>query len=251
MVRSPHPLGHDFGNVYGFSARTQDFNFVAGELFPGSEPFFFTGSDCAMVFKSTVAGSRTSQNTSFVRSELREMLRAGDTSFSTQGVGPNNWALDHQPFNPDIGAQGGRLTATLSVDQVTSSGSSSQVGRVIIGQIHAENDEPLRLYYRKLPGNTKGSIYAVHEVRGGADINFEIIGSRASGAVDPIDSGIAPGELLSYEITNSSAIIEVVISRRTRDGDSNAQLEMDMDNMFRRGTGAVSFSQVRVFKVVV
>ncbi len=229
--------GNVFGNGDGFSARTQDFNFVAGELFPGSEPFFFTGSDGAMVFKSTIAGSRTSQNTSFVRSELREMLRAGNDSFSTQGVGPNNWALDHQPFNPDIGARGGRLTATLSIDQVTSTGVSSQVGRVIIGQIHAEDDEPLRLYYRKLPGNTKGGIYAVHEVRGGDDINIDIIGSRANDAADPIENGIEPGELFSYEITNIGAIIEIIIRRGDSDGEIIGELQIDMDNIVEGGTG--------------
>ena len=231
------PAGNEFGNGDGFSARTQDFNFVAGELFPGSEPFFFTGSDGAMVFKSTIAGSRTSQNTSFVRSELREMLRAGDVSFSTQGVGPNNWALGHQPINPDIGARGGRLTATLSIDQVTSTGASGQVGRVIIGQIHAEDDEPLRLYYRKLPGNTKGGIYAVHEVRGGDDINIDIIGSRANDAADPVENGILPGELFSYEINNVGAIIEIIIRRGDSDAEIIGELEIDMDNIVEGGTG--------------
>jgi len=229
--------GNEFGNGDGFSARTQDFNFIAGELFPGSEPFFFTGSDGAMVFKSTIAGARTSQNTSFVRSELREMLRAGDRNFSTQGVGPNNWALDHQPFNPEIGARGGRLTATLSIDQVTSTGSTGQVGRVIIGQIHADDDEPLRLYYRQLPGNTKGGIYAVHEVRGGDDINFDIIGSRADNAADPVETGIAPGELFSYEVTNIGAIIEVIIRRGDSDGEIIGELQIDMDNLVPGGTG--------------
>lgn len=235
------PISTDAGNVFGngdgFSARTQDFHFVAGEMFPGSEPFFFTGSDGAMVFKSTIAGARTSQNTSYVRSELREMLRAGDDTISTQGVGANNWALDHQPVNPDIGARGGRLTATLSIDQVTSTGASGQVGRVIIGQIHAEDDEPLRLYYRKLPGNTKGSIYAAHEIRGGDDINFDIIGSRASNAADPVEDGIELGELFSYEINNVGAIIEVVIRRGDLNGEIIGQLNIDMDNLVDGGTG--------------
>lgn len=127
-------------------------------------------------------------------------MRAGDDTFSTQGGGPNNWALDHQPDNPEIGARGGRLTATLSIDQVTSTGSSGQVGRVIIGQIHAENDEPMRLYYRKLPNNTLGGIYAVHEIREGDDINFDLIGSRANDAADPLDDGIALGELFSHDL---------------------------------------------------
>ncbi len=240
--------GNVFGNGDGFSARTQDFHFIAGELFPGSEPFFFTGSDGAMVFKSTVGGSRTSQNTSFVRSELREMLRAGDTSFSTQGVGPNNWALDHQPINPEIGARGGRLTATLSIDQVTSTGATGQVGRVIIGQIHAEDDEPLRLYYRKLPGNTKGGIYAVHEIRGGDDINFDIIGSRANDAADPIENGIEPGELFSYEVNNVGAIIEIIIRRGDSDGEIIGQLEIDMDNLVEGGTGYDVLDEWMYFK---
>jgi len=53
----------------------------------------------------------------------------------------------------------------MRVNRVTVSGSSSHRGRVIIGQIHADDDEPLRLYYRKLPNNSLGSIYFTHEIR--------------------------------------------------------------------------------------
>jgi poly(beta-D-mannuronate) lyase len=220
--------GNIFGNGDTFSARTQDFHFVAGAMFPGSEPFFLTGSDGAMVFKSTVFGARTSQNTSFVRSELREMLRAGDANIATQGVTANNWALDHQPFNPNIAASGGRLTATLSIDQVTSTGSASQVGRVIIGQIHASGDEPMRLYYRKLPGNTKGSIYAAHEIRDSNDILFDMLGSRSDSAADPIEDGISLGELFSYEIINVGSTLEVIIRRGDSDGEIISELTIDM-----------------------
>ena len=240
--------GNEFGNGDNLSARTQDFHFIAGELFPGAEPFFFTGSDGAMVFKSTIAGARTSQNTSFVRSELREMLRAGNRSFSTQGVSMNNWALGHQPLNPNIGAQGGRLTATLSVDQVTSTGAVGQVGRVIIGQIHAEDDEPLRLYYRKLPGNTRGGIYAVHEIRGGDDINIDIIGSLADDAADPLENGIAPGELFSYEVTNVGATIEIIIRKGDSDGEIIGQTVIDMDNIIPGGTGYDVLNEWMYFK---
>ena len=232
----------------GLSARTTDEDFGSGSLFPGSEPFFFTGSDGAMVFKSIVGGARTSQNTSFPRSELREMLRAGDTSISTQGVNANNWALDHQPVNPDIGARGGRLTATLSIDQVTSTGTSGQVGRVIIGQIHASSDEPLRLYYRKLPNNTKGSIYAAHEIRDGDDINIEIIGSRSNTAPDPIEDGIALGELFSYEINNVGADIEIIIRRGDNDGEIIGELTIDMDTIVDGGSGYDIIDEWMYFK---
>ena len=120
---------------------------------------------------------------------------------------------------------------------MTSSGVSSQVGRVIIGQIHAEDDEPLRLYYRKLPGNTKGGIYAVHEIRGGDDINIDIIGSRANDAADPLENGIAPGELFSYAVTNIGAIIEIIIRRGDSDGEIIGELQIDMDNIVEGGTG--------------
>ena len=163
----------------GLSARTDDRDFIAGNLFPGSEPFFYTGLDGGMVFKSTMDGARTSSNTSFARSELREMLRAGNGDVSTQGVNENNWVLGYQPENlalgahttgaqentpTEVGGRNGRLTATLRVNHVTTSGRNSRVGRVIIGQIHADDDEPLRLYYRKLPTNDKGSVYFVHEL---------------------------------------------------------------------------------------
>ncbi|MBX2848056.1 MAG: polysaccharide lyase family 7 protein [Acidiferrobacterales bacterium] len=214
----------------GLSARTTDRDFAEGNLFPGSEPFFFTGSDGGMVFKSTVGGARTSANTSFPRSELREMLRRGNTSIRTTGVNANNWALGYQPVNPDIGARNGVLTATLRVNQVTSSGSSSQVGRVIIGQIHADNDEPLRLYYRKLPNNSRGSIYMAHEIRNGNDINTDIIGSRSSSASNP-SNGIELGQLFSYEIINAGAVIEVIIRNGDRDGPIIGRESFNMNSL--------------------
>ena len=225
----------------GLSARTSDRDFIEGDLFPGSEPFFFTGSDGAMVFRSPVDGARTSSNTSFPRSELREMLRAGNTRVSTQGVTENNWALGYQPNNLDIGAfasnnraqdiggRGGRLTATMRVNQVTSTGSRSQVGRVIIGQIHADNDEPIRLYYRKLPNNDLGSIYFTHEIRDGDDLDdVNLVGSSSSSASNPSD-GIALGELFSYEIINEGSVIEVVLRSGDKDGPIIGQASFDME----------------------
>ena len=52
------------------------------------DDFFFTGPEGGMVFRSTIGGAKTSVNTSYTRSELREMLRRGDTSISTRGREP-------------------------------------------------------------------------------------------------------------------------------------------------------------------
>jgi len=216
------------------SARTSDEDFINGDLFPGSEPFFFTGEDGGMVFKSPVNGFKTSTNTSFPRSELREMLRAGRDGISTQGVNENNWVLGYQPNDLDFGAhtsgaqdevptsvggRNGKLTVTMRVNQVSTTGISSRVGRVIIGQIHADNDEPLRLYYRKLPNNELGSIYFTHEIRDDDDLDdVNLVGSSSSNASNP-SNGIALNELFSYEIINTGAVIEVILRSGDQDGE--------------------------------
>lgn len=98
----------------------------------------------------------------------------------------------------------------MSVNAVTSTGQDNQVGRLIIGQIHGRNDEPLRLYYRKLPGNTHGSIYACHEIRDGDDITFNIIGSIDDDQPNPTN-GFLLGEIFTYEITARGNFIDVTI----------------------------------------
>ena len=130
------------------------------------KPFFYTGDDGGMVFIVPIEGAKTSQNTSYTRTELREMIRAGNTDIKTKGENDfpnkNNWVFSSAPERAQklAGGVDGVMEATLAVNRVTVSGKDSEVGRVIIGQIHAKDDEPIRLYYRKLPGNEKGSIYA-------------------------------------------------------------------------------------------
>jgi len=193
-----------------------------------SRPFFFTHTDGGMRFVSTVGGARTSQNTSFVRSELREMLRRGNTSVSTQGVNANNWALGYQPTGTNHGGRNGVLSATLRVNEVTSTGDGLHPGRTIIGQIHADNDEPLRLYYRKEPGDERGCIYAESEIRDGDDVNFSLIGNeRCDNHVD----GIALDELFSYEIINDDEDIIVNVRRGDRDGDIIGSATIDMNQL--------------------
>jgi len=163
--------------------------------------FFYTNDEGAMVFKVPVGGYKTSKNTKFTRVELREMLRRGNTQHKTKGVGKNNWVFSSAPIEDQeaAGAVNGKLTGTLSIDHVTTTGEPNQVGRVVFAQIHASKDEPIRFYYRKLPGNEKGSIYFAHEPLGEKDIYVEMVGSRSSKADNP-KNGVALGEKFSYEI---------------------------------------------------
>lgn len=180
--------------------------------------FFYTGDDGGLVFKSPTTGFKTSTNTSYVRVELREMLRRGDKQYSTQGVNKNNWVFGSASENARNAAGGvdGRLFATLAVNQVTNTGLNYQIGRIIIGQIHANDDEPVRLYYRKLPNNSHGAIYIAHEVKGGDDRYYEMIGSRANETANPED-GIRLDEKFSYEIEATGNILVVSIHRPGKD----------------------------------
>lgn len=185
--------------------------------------FFYLSEDGGMVFRAPIAGEKTSKNTTYTRSELREMMRRGNTSFQTKGVNKNNWILSSAPQSEHKKAGGvdGTLEATLKVDHVTTTGVTRQVGRVIIGQIHANNDEPIRLYYRKWPSHDKGSVYFAHEPRKGfgAERWYEMVGTMQSSdlkqdskPVEPED-GIRLGEIFSYRIDIKGNILTATVMR--------------------------------------
>lgn len=162
--------------------------------------YFYANNDGGLVMTCPIGGFRTSSNTSYTRVELREMLRAGNTDISTKGTTKNNWVHKKSRASKKAGGYDGQLKATLAINKVTTTGNQEQIGRVIIGQIHAKDNEPIRLYYRKLPNNEKGSIYFAHEKRDGKEEYHELIGSKSKKAANP-EKGIALNEKFSYTIT--------------------------------------------------
>ncbi len=190
--------------------------------------YFYTSDDGGMVFKCPVNGFKTSANTSYTRVELREMLRGTDTSISTKGVNKNNWVFGTAP-SADLNAAAGYdgvMNATLAINHVTTTGNSSHIGRLVIGQIHANDDEPVRIYYRKLKENALGSIYFAHEPTdgNGSEQWYELIGSRSSSASNPAD-GIALNEKFTYSIKVVGDNLTVTISR---DGKDDVSKTVDM-----------------------
>lgn len=189
-------------------------------------PLFYTADDGGMVFACPNVGAKTSKNTKFARTELREMLRRGNTRVKTKGITQNNWVFGsaHGSVKRKAGAIEGSLEATLAVNRVSTTGDEKMVGRVIIGQIHATDDEPIRLYYRKLPNNDNGSIYFAHEVNGGDDLWVNIIGTRSHKLENPID-GIKLNEKFSYKISveNDSLFVTVI-----REGKQNISRSFNM-----------------------
>lgn len=191
--------------------------------------FFFVSPDGGLTFRAPVSGAKTSKNTSYVRTELREMLRRGDTSISTTGLGRNNWVLSTVPkrYRKKAGGVDGELHATLAVNHVTTTGKPHEIGRVIIGQIHGKDDEPVRLYYRKLPHHEKGTLYFAHEVKGQDDDTYiKLIGDRANDAAEPVN-GIALNERFGYSIVAAGQALEVTI---LKEGQPIARKRIDMSD---------------------
>ena len=173
---------------------------------------FYTANDGGMVFKNYPKGAGTTTTSTYSRVELREMLRGTNTSISTQGINGNNWVFgsSNSTNRNNAGGVDGVMEATLKVNRVTTtSGSTSQIGRIIIGQIHASGDEPIRLYYHKQPGHSKGAIYFAHEPSSGSEVFENMLGNYVTetggsagdynGAGSP-SNGIALDEEFSYKI---------------------------------------------------
>lgn len=190
------------------------------------KPFFYTADDGGLVFASPNVGAKTSKNTKYARTELREMLRRGNNRIKIRGLTKNNWVFAgvHGSMKAKSGGIEGSLEGTLAVNRVSTTGDIRKVGRVVIGQIHATDDEPIRLYYRKLPGNTKGTVYFAHEINDGDDVWINMIGSRSHKLPDP-DDGIALNEKFSYKISVENEVLFVTI---IREGKPNITKYYDM-----------------------
>lgn len=208
-------------------------------------PYFFTADDGGLVMRAPVKGPTTSKNTKNVRSELRGMLRRGDSNISTRrddGMpNKNNWVFSSAPPSSQImaGAVDGTLRATLKVDHVTDSGKKSHQGLIVIGQIHGKDDEPIKLFYRKHPGHKNGAVFASHEPVGGDDIYYDLLGEYKNYKTDPTN-GIPLGEVFSYAIVARGNFIDVEI---VQGGQVTARQTID-----QTGSGYDSANEFMYFK---
>jgi len=155
------------GSVVASLSPTQNFNLAYWKItYPDAteedppqvvdSEFYTDPTTGAMVFQCPNQGQTTSSSTRYSRTELREMLRL---SPGTRSLG-NNWVISTAANETQMSAGGvdGTMAATLAVDQVSVSnnpGDDFMLGRVVVGQIHASDDEPLRIYYRKQPHHSK------------------------------------------------------------------------------------------------
>ena len=165
--------------------------------------FFYTITDKTgdwVVFKAPNAGDThgTSNNT---RTELAQLKKWGPTTNA-------------------------KLSATLKVLNVSSTGDARVAAShsVVVGQIHSADgheNEPLKIFYKKYPSHTKGSVFWHYEINTDGDDNsgrwdfstavwgndFSIIGTELNTYPEEPKDGIALGEEFSYEIEVKDGIM--------------------------------------------
>lgn len=170
-----------------------------------NKDFFYTandGKDNWVIFKAPNAGHThgTSNNT---RTELAQSKK----------------------WTPTTDA---KLTATLKVMNVSVTGDARVAASysVVIGQIHSADgleNEPLKIFYKKFPGHTKGSVFWDYEINTAGDDNagrwdfstavwgydLSVVGTDLSTYPEEPKDGIALGEEFSYEIEVKDGIMNL------------------------------------------
>lgn len=118
------------------------------------------------------------------------------------------------------------LTGTLKVMNVSATGDARVAASysVVVGQIHSADgheNEPLKIFYKKFPGHTKGSVFWNYEINTAGDDNsgrwdystavwgydFSVTGKEENSYPPEPEDGIALNEEFSYEITVKDGIM--------------------------------------------
>ncbi|WP_282148030.1 polysaccharide lyase family 7 protein [Algibacter lectus] len=121
-----------------------------------------------------------------------------------------------------------KLTATLKVMNVSATGDARVAAShaVVVGQIHSADkheNEPLKIFYKKFPGHTKGSVFWHYEINTAGDDNsgrwdystavwgndFSVVGLEENTYPEEPKDGIALGEEFSYEIEVRDGIMNL------------------------------------------
>lgn len=194
---------------------SSDWNLILGDGSNAGHPndfeqkdFFYTANDGEknwVVYKTPNAGDThgTSNNT---RTELAQTKK----------------------WSPMTDA---KLTATLKVMNVSKTGDARVAASysVVVGQIHSADgheNEPLKIFYKKFPGHTKGSIFWNYEINTAGDDNagrwdystavwgydFSVVGTNDSIFPKEPADGIALGEEFSYEIEVKDGIMSLTFT---------------------------------------
>lgn len=171
-------LTSDYKNGTAFEAKGAELETLELKDF-----FFHDDARGATVFRADVDGAKTSERTNYTRSELRELNDDGTYA---------DWKIQ----------EGGALSASLSVSQLASEDSGG-AGRVIVGQIHGQDDELVRLYY-----DSDGRLQFANEITG--DDNKERLFDFENAAGERVNVGL--DQEFSYLIEVKDEKLKVAIT---------------------------------------
>ena len=121
-----------------------------------------------------------------------------------------------------------KLTATLKVMNVSTTGDARVAASysVVVGQIHSADgheNEPLKIFYKKFPGHTKGSVFWHYEINTAGEDNsgrwdystvvwgndFSVVGTEENTYPEEPKDGIQLGEEFSYEIEVKNGVMSL------------------------------------------
>jgi hypothetical protein len=194
-------------------------NISVEEIQSFSHPdFFYLDENGGMVFTSPNKALTTANSTN-TRSELRHMLRGGNTKIKTKSP-KNSFTVASNPIANRFARVGGKMEATLSVNHVALRAKNPDkppAYSVVVGQIHATKwekkvkgfgwgNEPLKIYYKKWPGHDTGSVFWTYERNlpkddpNRTDIAYPVWGNLWTSPENPGEQGIALGEEFSYVV---------------------------------------------------
>ena len=160
-----------------------------------SHPDYFFGLDDGnkwVIYKTPNSGG-TTPNSSNTRSELRQLAE----------------------WTPETGA---KLTGTLKVVHVSTTADARVPAAfsVVVGQIHSSEgheNEPLKIFYKKFPGHSKGSVFWNYEINTSGDnserwdystavwgYDWSVVGTTPDTYPEEPADGIELGEEFSYEV---------------------------------------------------
>ena len=126
-----------------------------------------------------------------------------------------------------------KLTATLKVMNVSATGDARVAAShaVVVGQIHSADafeNEPLKIFYKKYPGQTKGSVFWHYEINTEGDDNskrwdyssavwgndFSVVGTDENTYPEEPTDGIALGEEFSYTVEVKDGIMNLTFTSK-------------------------------------
>jgi hypothetical protein len=157
-----------------------------------------------VVYKTPNSGGTTS-NSSNTRTELRQS---------------DEWTP----------TEGGKLAGTLKVMHVSTTADARVPASfsVVVGQIHSgdgHENEPLKIFYKKFPGHTKGSVFWNYEINTNGDnserwdystavwgYDWSVVGPNADTYPEEPADGIELNEEFSYEVNVYDGVMHLTFS---------------------------------------